>query len=167
MPPTLPPGDGAVELTAQLTALGRELATAAETDGGEARQLARRLAVSLSPQARLVLLGALTGADPAPSHPEFRPLPRTDPPGALIRLRFADARALEGAAAAFGAVSGRGFGDAWSDPGTCTLQIPGAADLETLRAVLAVLDAAAVTADSLTVHTNELDDIFAAFTGLP
>lgn len=167
MPPTLPPGDGAVDLTAQLTALGRELGTAAETNGEAARELARRLAVSLSPQARLVLLSALTGAAPEPSHPELRPLPRSDPPDALIRLRFADARALEGAAAAFGATSGRDFGDAWSDPATLTLQIPGAAGLETLRAVLAVLDAAAVTADSLTVHTHELDDVFAAFTGLP
>lgn len=167
MPPTPPPADGAVDLTSQVTALGHELAAAAGTDREAARALARRLAASLSPQARLVLLSALTGAEPEPSHPELRPLPRSDPPDALIRLRFADARALEGAAAAFGAASGHGFGEAWSDPTALTLQIPGEAGAETLRAVLAVLDAASVTADSLTVHTHQLDDVFAAFTGLP
>ncbi|MFF1699319.1 hypothetical protein ACFVXC_37795 [Streptomyces sp. NPDC058257] len=155
-----------MDLTSQLTALGHELAAAAETDREAARGLARTLAVSLSLQARLVLLSALIGAEPEPGHPELRPLPRSDPPDALIRLRFADASALAGAAAAFGAASGQGFGEAWSDPATLTLQIPGGAGVETLRAVLAVLDAAAVTADSLTVHTHQLDDVFAAFTGL-
>nr|AXL06551.1 hypothetical protein [uncultured bacterium] len=108
-----------------------------------------------------------TGAgDPEPEDPELCP-PRTEPPGALIRLRFADAAALERAGAAFRAASGPGFGDAWGDPAALTLQIPGDAGIETLRAVLAVLDAAALTAESLTVHTRELDDVFAAFTGLP
>ncbi|MGW6059466.1 hypothetical protein [Streptomyces sp. NPDC055189] len=167
MPLFLPPADGTVDDTSRLTALGHELAAAAETNGEAARALARRLALSLSPRARLVLLSALTGAEPEPDAPDPRPLPRSSPPpAALIRLRFAGASALEAAAASFGAASGRGFGDAWSDPATLTLHIPGDAGAETLRAVLAVLDAAAVTADSLTVHTNELDDVFAAFTGL-
>jgi hypothetical protein len=96
-----------------------------------------------------------------------RPAPRTDPPDGLIRLRFADALALARAGAAFGAGSGPGSGDVWSDPATLTLRICGDAGIETLRAVLAVLDAAAITAESLTVHTHELDDVFAAFTSLP
>ncbi|MEV0414677.1 hypothetical protein AB0I68_28670 [Streptomyces sp. NPDC050448] len=228
-----------MDLTPQLAALGHELAVAAETDGDEARALARRLAVSLSPEARLVLLSALAEADalhendrpavhrsghafaygsgselpssassgvpeltlvPSPSglgilatyqepgpgrpagdpesgdpesgdpesgDPEYWPAPRNDPPDGLIRLRFADAIALERADAAFGAGSDPGLGDAWSDPATLTLQIPGDAGIETLRAVLAVLDAAAITSESLTVHTRELDDVFAAFTSPP
>ncbi|WP_210589251.1 hypothetical protein [Streptomyces sp. GESEQ-35] len=99
--------------------------------------------------------------------PELWPASRNDPPDGLIRLRFADAVALERAGAAFGAGSGPGFADAWSEPATLTLRIRGDAGVETLRAVLAVLDAAAITAESLTVHTHELDDVFAAFTSLP
>jgi hypothetical protein len=77
-----------------------------------------------------------------------------DPPAALLRLRFADALALERAGAAFGAGSGPGFGAACLEPATLTLQIPGDAGIATLRAVLAVLDSAAITAESLTVHTH-------------
>ncbi|MGW7264869.1 hypothetical protein [Streptomyces sp. NPDC054842] len=91
----------------------------------------------------------------------------SDPPEAVIRLRFADALALERAAAAFAAGPHPGLGPAGIDAGTLTLHIPGDAGVETLRGVLAVLDAAAVTADSMTVHTHELDDVLAAFTGLP
>ncbi|MEU0600921.1 hypothetical protein ABZ484_22180 [Streptomyces sp. NPDC006393] len=189
----------------QPSALVHELLVAAGTDADEARGLARRLAASLPPEARLVLLGALAEAgawhdddrtvppalsgltllppyeehqpdgpadapgcgDPASGDPDLRQAAHTDPPDGLIRLRFADEIALERAGAAFGAASGPGFGDAWSDPAALTLQIPGDAGVETLRAVLAVLDAAAVTAESLTVHTHELDDVFAAFTALP
>ncbi|MEU5404378.1 hypothetical protein ABZ348_34430 [Streptomyces sp. NPDC005963] len=160
-PQTLPQAAGAWGIASRLAALGHQLAVAAETDRETARELARCLAVSLSPRARLLLLDALVGASP-----ERRPLPRSVQPTALIRMRFADTRALEGAVDAFGSASGPGFGEAWSDPTTLTLQIPGEAGTETLRAVLAVLDAAAVTTDSLTVHTHELDDVFAAFTGL-
>ncbi|MER6738981.1 hypothetical protein [Streptomyces puniciscabiei] len=247
----------------QHAALGHELARAAATDGDEARELARRLAASLSPEARLVLLGALAEAGPVPGHggadvperssgtpgdgagltaaapfsglptlptflepraagptgcpgpsqpvpdhprpddpesghaepshlkpshprpgpaesghpgpgdpgtgdPLFRPVPPAhDPPDGVIRLRFADAGALGRAGAAFGAGAGPGLGDAWSDPATLTLRITADAGIETLRAVLAVLDAAAVTAESLTVHTHELDDVLAVFTSLP
>ncbi|WP_199920507.1 hypothetical protein [Streptomyces katrae] len=98
---------------------------------------------------------------PPPSGP-----PRSGPPDGLVRLRFADAVTLERAGAAFGAGSGPGLGEAWSDPETLTLRIPADAGIETLRAVLAVLDAAAITSESLTVHTHELDDVFAAFTSL-
>ncbi|MFE9453873.1 hypothetical protein [Streptomyces sp. NPDC006739] len=135
-------------------------------------------------RARLVLVGDPVADPPAgapeygdgdhadhrgagPGDAEFRQAPRTGPPAALIRLRFADAVALGRARAAFGAGAGRGLGDASSDVATLTLQIRGDAGTETLRSVLTVLDAAAVTAESLTVHTNELDDVFAAFTNLP
>ncbi|MEY2246949.1 hypothetical protein AB8A21_29090 [Streptomyces sp. BF23-18] len=88
----------------------------------------------------------------------FWPAPRDEPPAAVIRLRFADASALERAGAC--------FDGAWSEPGTHTLQVPADAGVQTLRSVLAALDAAALTPESLTVHTNELDDVFAAFTHL-
>ncbi|MFE0605473.1 hypothetical protein ACFW2T_27170 [Streptomyces sp. NPDC058892] len=88
-------------------------------------------------------------------------------PRGLVRLRFADAVALERADAAFAAGSGPGLGDARSDPAALTLQIPGDAAVETLRAVLAILDAAGIASESLTVHSYELDDVLAAFTGLP
>ncbi|MFD5516264.1 hypothetical protein [Streptomyces sp. NPDC127066] len=184
------------------------MVTAAGTDGDEAQECARRLAASLSPEARSILLIALTeahtwhdgnepdeygtggelcfdgpeyAAPPARSNlsllPAYRepgpdrpvavpepgdngpwPEPRNDPPAAVVRLRFADAIALDRA--------GASFDGAWSDPETLTLQVPADAGVETLRAVLAVLDAKALAPESLTVHTNELDDVFAAFTGL-
>lgn len=214
-----------------------ELAVAAESAGGQARELARRLALSLSPEARGILLSALTEADPydvydadvygddgdvygydvgayevdgeggyddedaydggaygsgggplaqvsgtaaASSSPAgLRLVParlergagrvsgRAGPgggaPAGVVRLRFADVVALDRAGAAFGVGPG---GGAVSDPATLTLQIPGEAGTETLRAVLEVLDAAALTAESLTVHSHELDDVFSALTGL-
>ena len=94
------------------------------------------------------------------------PEPRTEPPAALIRLGFTDAEALARAGAAFATGRYAGFGDVRSDPARLTLHITADAGVETLRTVLAVLDAAAVTAESLTVHTRELDDVFAAVTGL-
>lgn len=86
------------------------------------------------------------------------PEPRSGPPAAVIRLRFADAIALERAGACFEGACG--------DPATGTLQIPADAGVEAVRAVLATLDAAALAPESFTVHSNELDDVFAAFTGL-
>ncbi|MET7439341.1 hypothetical protein ABZS63_17780, partial [Streptomyces sp. NPDC005568] len=88
-------------------------------------------------------------------------------PGAVIRLRFADALTLERAGALFAAGVHPGLGEAWGDRAALTLHIAGDAGIETLRGVLAALDAAALTAESLTVHTNELDDVWAAFTALP
>ncbi|MEV6173490.1 hypothetical protein AB0L99_35445 [Streptomyces sp. NPDC051954] len=163
-----------MDLTPRIAA---ELAVAAGTDGDGVGGLARRLAVSLTPEARRVLLDALAEAEAAhdnghhpanePGAPGSCPAPGNDPPAGLIRLRFADAVALTRASAAFGTGSGPRTGEAWSDPATLTLRIRGDAGIETLRAVLAVLDAAAITAESLTVHTHELDDVFAAFTDLP
>ncbi|WP_328443647.1 hypothetical protein OG780_43525 [Streptomyces sp. NBC_00386] len=213
----------------QPAVLVHELVTVAKADGDQARQCARRLAACLPPEARSVLLDALTEAEPwhddddvggyatggelsfdGPEYtapparsalsllPAYRapgpdrpaadpgsgsgsgdgepgdgdrepgegepgdgglwPEPLDEPPAAVIRLRFADAIALERAGAC--------FGGAWSDPETRTLQVPADAGVQTLRSVLAVLDAAALTPESLTVHTSELDDVFAAFTGL-
>ncbi|RPF24814.1 hypothetical protein [Streptomyces sp. TLI_185] len=185
----------AADLTPQPAAGGHELTLAAETDGDEARGLAASLPpraglVLLSavaetdaspPEPAVAPLRSglsilptyqepgpdLPTGDPESGAPEFWQAPPNDPPDALIRLRFADAIALERAGAAFGTGSGPDLGDAWSDLATLTLQISGDAGVETLRAVLAVLDAAAVTAESLTVHTHELDDVYAAFTSLP
>ncbi|MFK0290175.1 ATP-binding cassette domain-containing protein [Streptomyces sp. NPDC090442] len=78
-------------------------------------------------------------------------------PGGHIRLRFADARALEAAAALFDAVT--------PDHDALTLQIPGDDSLPAVRAVLDALDAASVPAEALTVHTPDLDDVFLALTG--
>ncbi|MFG2452936.1 hypothetical protein ACGFSG_26515 [Streptomyces sp. NPDC048512] len=202
-----------------------ELAVAAESAGGQARELARRLALSLSPEARGILLRALIEADSydvddadvygydvgvyevdgedgydgrpygssvyasgsgplaqvsgtaaASSSAGLRLVPAErgagrvsgrvggGAPAGVVRLRFADVVALDRAGAAFGAGPG---GGAVSDPATLTLQIPGEAGTEMLRAVLEVLDAAALTAESLTVHSHELDDVFSALTGLP
>lgn len=118
--------------------------------------------------------GAVTAAPglrpshgPAPGRaPRPKESPVNAPPDALIRMRFADALDLERAGAAFVAGSGPGLGEARSDPETLTLEIPGDAGAQTLRGVLAVLDAAALTPEALTVHTHELDDVLAAFTGL-
>ncbi|MER7057700.1 MULTISPECIES: hypothetical protein [unclassified Streptomyces] len=169
-----PAADGGHSGSPSPAVLGRELTVAVRRDGDEARGLARRLVASLSPRARLVLLRALAEADArqedhAAGHggrAGVRPTPHDGPADGLVRLRFADALALDRAGAAFGAGSGPGLGDAWSDPATLTLQMAGDAGVDTLRSVLAVLDAAAVTPESLTVHTRELDDVLASFTGL-
>ncbi|MGW4952579.1 hypothetical protein [Streptomyces parvulus] len=150
---------------------GRELTVAARGGGEEAHGLARRLVGCLSPEARLVLLRALADADgrrgrPAPGGRTggAGERPAAPPPG-LIRLRFADTFALDRAGAVFGAGSGPGLGDVRSHVPTLTLEMAGDTGVDTLRSVLAVLDAAAVTAESVTVHSRELDDVLASFGG--
>jgi hypothetical protein len=61
MAPTLR-HDGAMNLTSYVNFLGRELATAAEGGGEEARALAQRLAGSIESAVRLTLLEALSAA---------------------------------------------------------------------------------------------------------
>ncbi|WP_031074498.1 ATP-binding cassette domain-containing protein [Streptomyces sp. NRRL S-118] len=78
-------------------------------------------------------------------------------PGGHIRLRFSEAADLDTAA--------RHFGAAARDPEELTLRIPSDGSIPTLRAVLDVLDGAAVRAESLTVHTPDLDDVFLTLTG--
>ncbi|MEV5598528.1 ATP-binding cassette domain-containing protein [Streptomyces sp. NPDC052496] len=80
-------------------------------------------------------------------------------PGGHIRVRFADAGAL-GAAAGI-------FGTATRDEDSLTLQIPSDGSLPTLRAVLDTLESTGAQAESLTVHTPDLDDVFLTLTGQP
>ncbi|MFJ8696728.1 ATP-binding cassette domain-containing protein [Streptomyces roseolilacinus] len=78
-------------------------------------------------------------------------------PGGHIRLRFPDPDQLHAAA--------RHFGAAAADPEELTLRVPGDGSVPTLRAVLDVLDGASIHAESLTVHTPDLDDVFLTLTG--
>ncbi len=80
-------------------------------------------------------------------------------PGAHIRLRFADASRL-GAAA-------RGFDGSSRDDEALTLRIPSDGSVTAVRAVLDRLDALAIDADELSLHTPDLDDVFLALTGAP
>ncbi|TVL89149.1 ATP-binding cassette domain-containing protein [Streptomyces sp. SAJ15] len=82
-------------------------------------------------------------------------------PGGHIRLRFADAPALDAAAALFGSVA------ISRDSEALTLRIPSDGSVPTLRAVLDVIDNAGVRAEELTVHTPDLDDVFLTLTGRP
>ncbi|MFC9926903.1 ATP-binding cassette domain-containing protein [Streptomyces sp. NPDC127190] len=78
-------------------------------------------------------------------------------PGGHVRLRFSDPVAYERAAAALRETS--------RDDESLTLQIPSDGSQRELRAILDWLDAAAIEADELSVHTPDLDDVFFALTG--
>ncbi|MER6303947.1 ATP-binding cassette domain-containing protein [Kitasatospora sp. NPDC001539] len=78
-------------------------------------------------------------------------------PGGRIRLRFADAARLAGAAAL--------FDYATADAETLVLDIPGDNSVLTVRAVLDALDNASLQAESLVVETADLDDVFLTLTG--
>ncbi|MFG3497529.1 ATP-binding cassette domain-containing protein [Streptomyces sp. NPDC047928] len=78
-------------------------------------------------------------------------------PGGHIRLRFAEPAELDAAA--------RHFGAGVRDPEELTLRVPSDGGIPALRAVLDVLDGAALRAESLTVHTPDLDDVFLTLTG--
>ncbi|MBL1100176.1 ATP-binding cassette domain-containing protein [Streptomyces sp. 205] len=80
-------------------------------------------------------------------------------PGGHLRVRFADPDRLDAATALFGAVT--------RDTESLTLQIPSDGSIPTLRAVLDVLDSASIAAESLTMHTPDLDDVFLTLTGRP
>jgi ABC-2 type transport system ATP-binding protein len=79
-------------------------------------------------------------------------------PGGHIQLRFTDPAALAAAAAKLAGATAR-------DDEALTLQIPGDGGVRSLRTVLDRLDAAAVEAAELSVHTPDLDDVFLALTG--
>ncbi|MBD0709459.1 MULTISPECIES: ATP-binding cassette domain-containing protein [unclassified Streptomyces] len=78
-------------------------------------------------------------------------------PGGHVLLRFADEARLSAAAGIFGVAT--------RDDESLTLQIPGDGSIAGLRAVLDVLDTTGVEAESLTVHTPDLDDVFLTLTG--
>lgn len=78
-------------------------------------------------------------------------------PGGHIRLRFTDPAAYKDATATLPAGA--------RDDQALTLQIPSDGSQHALRTLLDQLDAAAVHADELTVHTPDLDDVFFALTG--
>jgi ABC-2 type transport system ATP-binding protein len=80
-------------------------------------------------------------------------------PGGHVRLQFTNADGLEAAARTLGAVV--------RDHEALTLQIPSDGSVESLRALIDRLDDAQIKADSLTVHTPDLDDVFLALTGQP
>ncbi|GHC43685.1 ATP-binding cassette domain-containing protein [Streptomyces cinnamoneus] len=79
-------------------------------------------------------------------------------PGGHIRLRFGDPGQLACAAALFDGIGS-------PDTEALTLRIPGDGTVPTLRAVLDALEGASVEAQTLTLHTPDLDDVFLALTG--
>ncbi|MFG2428973.1 ATP-binding cassette domain-containing protein [Streptomyces sp. NPDC048590] len=79
-------------------------------------------------------------------------------PGGHVRLRFADPEAFRSAVAALGEGVVR-------DEEALAVQVPSDGSQRALRSVLDRLDAAAIEADELTVHTPDLDDVFFALTG--
>ncbi|AXG79504.1 ATP-binding cassette domain-containing protein [Streptomyces paludis] len=80
-------------------------------------------------------------------------------PGGHIRVRFTDVQSLDTAASVFGIGT--------RDEDSLTLQIPSNGSLPSLRAVLDALETTAIQAESLTVHTPDLDDVFLTLTGQP
>lgn len=108
----------------------------------EADQLADRIAVL--DQGRLVAQGT---ADEL----------KRQIPGTHVRLRFTTAAELDAAA--------RAFTDAARDDEALTLRIPSDGGTSSLRAVLDRLDEHSLSAEELTVHTPDLDDVFLALTG--
>ncbi|MFJ4775647.1 ATP-binding cassette domain-containing protein [Streptomyces sp. NPDC088762] len=77
-------------------------------------------------------------------------------PGGHVRLRFTDPVAYQSAALA--------LREATRDDESLALQIPSDGSQRELRSLLDWLDAAAIEADELTVHTPDLDDVFFALT---
>jgi ABC-2 type transport system ATP-binding protein len=78
-------------------------------------------------------------------------------PGGHIRLRFADANALDGAA--------RLLDDSSRDDDALALTVPSDGGVRALRTVLDHLDTAHLEVDDLSIHTPDLDDVFFALTG--
>lgn len=108
----------------------------------EADQLADRIAVL--DQGRLVAQGT----------PDEL---KSQIPGTHIRLRFATPEQLDAAAGL--------FAGATRDEEALALRVPGDGGTSSLRAVLDRLDEHSLDADTLTVHTPDLDDVFLALTG--
>jgi ABC-2 type transport system ATP-binding protein len=113
----------------------------------EADQLADRIAV---------LDGGRIVADGTPD--ELKRLV----PGGHIRLRFADAAALN---AASHALREHGLDESARDDAGLALTVPSDGGVGALRTVLDRLDAVGLEIDDLSIHTPDLDDVFFALTG--
>jgi ABC-2 type transport system ATP-binding protein len=83
-------------------------------------------------------------------------------PGGHIRLRFADAAALDAASLA---LREHGLGESARDDAGLALTVPSDGGVGALRTVLDRLDAASLEVDDLSIHTPDLDDVFFALTG--
>jgi ABC-2 type transport system ATP-binding protein len=79
-------------------------------------------------------------------------------PGGYIRLQLPDAAALAAASLAFPEATA-------SDTEEFVLRVPGDGGIPALRDVLDRLERASIPAESLTVATPDLDDVFLALTG--
>ena len=108
----------------------------------EADQLADRLAVL--DQGRLVAQGT----------PDEL---KRQIPGTHVRLRFTTVEELDAAA--------RVLADSTRDDETCELRVPSDGGTASLRALLDRLDEYSLSAESFSVHTPDLDDVFLALTG--
>jgi ABC-2 type transport system ATP-binding protein len=80
-------------------------------------------------------------------------------PGGHVRLQFAGPADLDAAAGA--------LPETERDDEELALRVPTDGSVAALRALLDGLDGAAVTAERLSVHTPDLDDVFLALTGRP
>ncbi|GGK14263.1 daunorubicin resistance protein DrrA family ABC transporter ATP-binding protein [Streptomyces camponoticapitis] len=78
-------------------------------------------------------------------------------PGGHVRLQFSDAAGLTEAASVFDVAT--------RDDESLSLQIPNNGSIANLRALLAIIDSTGVRAESLTMHTPDLDDVFLTLTG--
>jgi ABC-2 type transport system ATP-binding protein len=78
-------------------------------------------------------------------------------PGTHVRLRFTSAAELD--------ASAQIFADAIRDDEALALRVPGDGGTKSLRAVLDRLDEHSLSAEEISVHTPDLDDVFLALTG--
>ncbi|MDJ0356974.1 ATP-binding cassette domain-containing protein [Paenarthrobacter sp. PH39-S1] len=78
-------------------------------------------------------------------------------PGGHIRLQFADAQALNSAAAL--------FAEAVRKDAALSLEVPNRFGVRSLRSALDQLDGAGIEVADLSIHTPDLDDVFFALTG--
>ncbi|MBM0257354.1 ATP-binding cassette domain-containing protein [Micromonospora sp. 4G55] len=78
-------------------------------------------------------------------------------PGSHVRLRFTDVVELDAAA--------RVLTDATRDDEALALRVPSDGGTRSLRALLDRLDEYSISAEELSVHTPDLDDVFLALTG--
>jgi ABC-2 type transport system ATP-binding protein len=78
-------------------------------------------------------------------------------PGGHISVKFADPTDFESAAAVLDAIS--------RDDDQLALQVASDGGIRSIRSVLDRLESKSIEADSLTVHTPDLDDVFFALTG--